>query len=300
MTKRIPTQDYLECKKPISIYNIKVKPNFTPVDINLQFIIEEGWSNADRFRFHAKMPKIKTKNEAMNTILRNIQSHLLIRRYDKAQDSFISIHVSMDGTFEIFSNDEEFAHKYLEGLFLEFPPSFHSIEDLQFTAEWVNKAETYYSFLGLLQGALGWDSFDQIPAAIKASLEEAERALSIANYRSCVVMCRRTIEALLKFAFQRLINKPPTDNHGRTLTLDAIIKYFRQQQSSPIPAHLLHILDAIRVIGNIPGAHPVEIKGYKFSKLDAEFTIASVRYFIEQYFSQIDKEVTKYYTLTIN
>ena len=139
------------CKKPIPIYSIKVKPNFTPVDINLQFIIEEGWSNADRFRFHVERPKIETKNEAMNTILQSIQLHLLIRRYDKVQDSFISIHISTEGTFDILSNNEEFAHKYLEGLFLEFPPSFHSIEDLQVTTEWVNKAETYYLFLGLLQ-----------------------------------------------------------------------------------------------------------------------------------------------------
>jgi hypothetical protein len=70
LTKRIPTQDYLGCKKPIPIYSIKVKPNFTPVDINLQFIIEEGWSNADRFRFHVERPKIETKNEAMNTIFK--------------------------------------------------------------------------------------------------------------------------------------------------------------------------------------------------------------------------------------
>ena len=236
----------------------------------------------------------------MNSVFRKIQSHLLIRRYNKAEDSVVAIHISTDGTFDILSNDEEFAHKYLEGLFLEFPPSFHSIEDLQVTKEWVSNDETYYMFLGLLQGALGWDSFDQIPTAIKAFLEEAEKALSIANYRSCVVMCRRTIEALLRFAFQRLVNRPPTDSQGRTLTLDAIIRYFRQQQPSSIPAHLLHLLDAIRVIGNVPGAHPVEMEGYKFSKLDAEFTIASVRYFIEQYFSQIDKDVTKYYTLTID
>ena len=144
------------------------------------------------------------------------------------------------------------------------------------------------------------DSLNDIPTAIKNSLEEAEKAISIANYRSCVVMCRRTGEALLKFAFKRMLNREPLDAQGRELTFDAIIRQFRQQQPPPIPAHLLHILDSIRVIGNVPGAHPVEIEGYKFSKLDAEFTLASIQYFIEQYFSQIDKEVTQYYTLSID
>lgn len=298
--KKIPIQEYLTSEKPVPVFRLKVTPNFSPIDINLQFIIEEGWSNADRIRFHTETKLKKTKNQLMNTLLKSLKPHLLIRRYDRAEDTFLSIHIALDGTFEIFSNDRDFAHKYLHGLFLEFPPSFHSLEDLNVSEEWVDNPETNAFFLGLLQGALGWDSFNQIPSAIKTSFEEAEKALSIANYRSCVVMCRRTTEALLKFAFKRLLNRAPVDNQGRTLTFDSMIKHFRQQQPPPIPAHLLHILDSIRVIGNVPGAHPVEIEGYKFSKLDAEFALASVQYFVEQYFSQIDKEVSEYYTLTIN
>lgn len=297
--KRIPIQNYLTSEKPIPVYRLKATPNFSPIDVNLQFIIEEGWSNADRLRFHTEL-KIKEKgNKLMDTLLSNVKPHLLIRRYDRAEDSFVSIHISLDGTLVILSNDEDFARKHLHGLFLEFPPSFYSLEDSNVSEEWIEDSQTCAFFLGLLQGALGWDSFDQIPSAIKTSLEEAERALSISNYRSCVVMCRRTMESLLKFAFQRLLGRPPLDNQGRELTLDAMIKEFRLQQPLPIPLHLLHILDSIRVIGNVPGAHPVEIEGYKFSKLDAEFTLASAQYFIGQYFSQIDKEVSKYYTLTI-
>jgi len=155
-------------------------------------------------------------------------------------------------------------------------------------------------FFGLLHGALGWGPSHQIPPAIRASLEEAEKALSIANYRSCVVMCRRTIEALLKFAFPRLLGSEATDNNGRALTLNAMIERFKKQKSSSIPTHLLHVLDSVRVIGNVPGAHPAEVEGYKFSKSDAEFALASVHYFLEQYFSKIDTEVLEYYTLTID
>jgi hypothetical protein len=154
--------------------------------------------------------------------------------------------------------------------------------------------------MGLMTGALGWDSLNNIPTAIKNSLEEAEKAISIGNYRSCVVMCRRTGEALLKFAFKRLLHREPLNAQGKSMTFDAIIRQFRQQQPPLIPAHLLHIIDSIRVMGNVPGAHPVEIEGYKFSKLDAEFALASIRYFLEQYFTQIDKEVTQYYELKID
>jgi gentisate 1,2-dioxygenase len=56
----------------------------------------------------------------------------------------------------------------------------------------------------------------------------------------------------------------------------------------------------IRVIGNVPGAHAAEIEGYRFSADDAEFILASVHYFIQQYFSKIDTQVNQYYTLTID
>jgi hypothetical protein len=266
----------------------------------MQFIIEEGWSNADRIRFHTKLKTEKTKNQLIDTLLDSVEPNLLIRRYDRTEDSFISIHIALDGTILALSNDQDFAHKFLQGLFLEFPPSFHSLEDLDISEGWVEDAQTFAFFMGLLHGALGWDSFNQIPSAIKTSLKEAERALTIANYRSCVVMCRRAIEALLKFAFPRLLGKAPTDNQGRELTLDAMIKEFKQKQSPPIPLHLIHILDSIRVIGNVQGAHAVDIEDYKFSKPDAEFTLASAEYFIDRYFSEIDKEVSKYYVLSID
>jgi len=282
------------------VYRLKATPNFSPIDINLHFIIEEGWSIADRLRFHTKMKIKKPKDHLMSALFKVLKPHLLIRRYDKEEDSFLSIHITLDGKVDILSNDQDFAHRYLHGLFLECPPSFHSAEELQVSEGWVDDPQIYAMFLGLLHGALGWDPSHQIPPAIQASLEEAEKALSIANYRSCIVMCRRTIEALLKFAFQRLLGRAPVDNQGRTLSLYAMIEQFRQQQPPPIPVHLLHMLDSIRVIGNVPGAHPVEIEGYKFSKLDAEFVLASVHYFLEQYFSKIDIEVSEYYTLTID
>lgn len=297
---RIPISEYLTDGRNPPVYRSNVHPNFSPVDINLQFIIGEGWSHADRLRFHTEMEIKVAKDHPLATLIKNLKPHLLIRRYDREEDSFLTVLIGQDGEIEILSNDRDFAQRYLNGLFLECPPSFHSAEELEVAEEWVDDPQVYAMFLGLLHGALGWDPSRQIPPAIRVSLEEAEKALSIANYRSTVVMCRRTIEALLKLAFPRLLGRPAVDNKGRTLTLNAMIRQFKKQKPSPIPSHLLHVLDSVRVIGNVPGAHAVEIEGYRFSKHDAEFALASVYYFIEQYFSKLDKEISEYYTLTID
>lgn len=149
-------------------------------------------------------------------------------------------------------------------------------------------------------GAIGWDPLLQIPPNINQSLEEAHKALLIANYRSCVVMCRRTIEAVLKYAFKRLLSEEAVDSRGPPLSLYSMIARFKGCQPQIIPIHLLHLLDSVRLIGNVPGAHATEIEGYRFTRSDAEFTLATVSYFLQQYFSKIDDEVTTYYTLTID
>jgi hypothetical protein len=279
---------------------MKVRLNFTTVDINIQFIIEEGWTHADRLRFHSDTKVKAAKNHPLTAVLANLKPHLLIRRYDREEDSFLTASISQEGEIEILSNDSNFANRYLHGLFLECPPSFHSTDELEISEEWVEDQQICAMFLGLLHGALGWDPSYQIPPAIRASLEEAEKALSISNYRSCIVMYRRTIEALLMFAFPRLLGGKAIDSKGRELTLNAMIVRFKNLNPPKIPIHLLHVLDSIRVIGNVPGAHAAEIEGYLFSKSDAEFALASVHYFTEQYFSKIDKEVSEYYTLTID
>ena len=299
---KVPIGDYLMGGKNPPVYVLKVRPDFSPVDINLQFIMREGWSHADRLRFHTETKDaISPKDDhPLLAVLQNRKPHLLIRRYDKERDSILVASIALDGEIQFLSNDRDFAQRYLQGLFLEHPPSFHTAEELHVTEEWVDDSQTRALFMGLLHGALGWDPSLQIPSAIQISLEEAEKALSIANYRSCVVMCRRTIEALLKFAFSRLLGIQPVDDKGRALSLDVMIKRFGEQRPPSIPKHLLHVLDSIRVIGNIPGAHATEIEGYQLSAGDAEFMLASVLYFIQQYFSKIDTEITQYYTLTID
>jgi len=293
-------QEYLKKEKIQPIYKMKIRPQFSPIDINLQFIIEEGWSIADRLRFHFETGIEVEQDHPLKSVFDHLRPHVTIRRFEREEDFFITIFIQLDGGLYILSNDKEFAQKYLHGLFLNCPPSYHSVEELDIIEEgWVVDGMIYAMFMGLLEGALGWDPSYQIPPSIRQSLEEANKALVIANYRSCVVMCRRTIEALLKFSFCRVLKIKPENRRGRALTLYAMIERYKQEKPSPIPEHLLQILDSIRLIGNVPGAHAEEIKDYRFSKSDAEFALSSVSYFLEQYFTKIDAEVTEYYTLTI-
>ena len=183
---------------------------------------------------------------------------------------------------------------------MECPPSFHSADEFEINEGWEGDPHLKAMFAGMLAGALGWDPDHNVPPALRDSLEEAEKALEIANYRSCVVMCRRALEALLKFAFPRLLKRPPTDKKGHGLMLNAMIEEFKKAPGHPIPMHLLHVTDSVRIVGNVPGAHAEEIKDYKFTRYDAQFALASAHHFVQQYFSKIDPEVSEYYTLTID
>ena len=299
--EKIPTQDYTTSEEPLPVYRVIIHPDVTPVDMNVQFLIEEGWNQTDRLRFHTEM-KIPVREEhPLSKMIEQMRPHLLLRRYNIEEDSFLAISIFLDGELSILSNDKVFAMTYFNGLFLNFPPSFYTLDQFNIVEEgWVVEGEICSMFIGLLMGAIGWDPLLQIPPAIHQSLEEARKALSIANYRSCVVMCRRTIEALLKFAFPRLLGIEAVDARGRTLSLYAMIERFKDQEPPIIPIHLLHLLDSIRLIGNVPGAHAAEIDSYRFTKSDAEYALATVHFFLEQYFTKIDEDVSTYYTLTID
>lgn len=298
MPKHIPLQEYTkEVKSPV--FRLTAKPTFAPVDVNLKFLAEDGWSaSTDRIRFHFQREQQAQPTHPIAKLIASMPPHLLIRRYDREEDCVATLRIFLDGTIEILSNDSEFATRYLRGTFLECPPSFHGSDELAIAVEWITDATVVAMFTGLVVSALGWDSHHSIPPALEHSLEEARRALEIANYRSCVVMCRRSLEALLKFAFPRLLGRDPLDRHGHTLSLNSMIQDFRN--TGKIPVHLLHIADSLRVLGNVPGAHAAEIEGYRFSRYDAEFAIGAIGYFVDQYFSKIDTEVGQYYTLTID
>lgn len=296
-----PLTAYLESPNGTPVFSLRAKPNFSPVDINVAFLERTGWNQSvDRLRFHLIQDSSNSSHNPLAKMLEKMAPHILVRRLDRDEDQFVSVQASVDGEIVILSNDAGFARSFFAGLFLECPPSFHTFEEFEVSEGWLTDSETNARFAGMLAGAFGWDPSHNIPENIQQSLDEARRSLEIANYRSCVAMSRRTLEAVLKFGYERLLKHKPVNKKGQGLMLNDLIQAFRSQKSSLIPDHLLHLADSIRVIGNVPGAHAADIANYHFSRSDAEFALYATIHFLVQYFSKIDEEVTRYYTLTID
>lgn len=288
-------------EQPPAVFRLVARAQFSPIDINLAFLQKDGWlQTVDRLRLHTQRPgNPAAPASAIAAVLGAMQPHLLLRRLDREEDRFVSIQIGLDGEIVALSNDDDHARRFVADCFLECPPSFHRLSELEVAETWQEDPQIKALFLGMLSGAFGWDPSHGVPDNVRDSLAEAHRAFDIANYRSCVVMARRTLEALLRFGFRRLLGADPVDNRGRELSLHHIIEQFRQSQAKPIPDHLLAVADSLRLIGNVPGAHAAEVEGYQFSRSDAEYAVFSITHFVELYFSKIDSEVTQYYTLEI-
>jgi hypothetical protein len=295
-----PLSDYSSMSPSVPVFRLEASSHFSPLDVNVTYLARSGWNQAvDRLRFHTEQQNIPT-NHPLADAIGHFGIHLLIRRLEKEEDRFVSMQTSIKGQVVILSNDAPFARSFLQGVFLECPPAFHTHDELDIAEEWRSDAETKALFAGMLIGALGWDPSHNIPENIQQSLDEAKRSLEIANYRSSVAMSRRTLEAVLKFGYERLLKKNPINAKGKGLMLNDLIQAFRNQKPSPIPEHLLHLADSLRVIGNVPGAHASDIANYHFSRSDAEFAFYSTLHFLDQYFAKIDTEVTQYYTISID
>ena len=251
-------------------------------------------------RFHLPPPDDLHATGKMAKMLRSVEPHILVRKLDDEEDRFITIQIAISGAVTAMSNDQAFAHTFLAGILVECAHVFHADDELELHEEWIDDSQIRAMFLGMLTDGRGWDSGHNIPENIRESLEEAQISIEIENYRSCVVMCRRTLEGVLKFGFPRLLGRLATDRRRRELMLNAMIKEFRNESSQPMPQHLLHIVDSVRLIGNVPGAHASEIEGHRFSHNDAAFVLHGTTNFLHQYFSKIDAEVNQYYTVTID
>lgn len=295
------TLDDYHTDTPPPVFTLNASAQFTPIDINIAYLAQSGWNQTvDRLRFHVQNQNPPPPDHPLAAVLGAVQPHLLLRRLDEEEDRFISIQVAVDGVVSVMCNDRDFAIDIFGHLLLEFPPSFHTIDEFEITESWNDDSRVVACFVGMLSGARGWDPSHNIPANVRESLDEAHRSLEIANYRSAVVMSRRTLEAVLKFGFPRLLGREPVNRRGRGLMLNDMITQFRNEAAKPIPDHLLHIADSVRLVGNVPGAHAADIPNYQFTRSDAEYALYGVSHFLHEYFNKIDREVRAYYTLTID
>jgi HEPN domain-containing protein len=297
--KHIPLSNYFDKDPRQSVFTLGVVPNFSPIDFNLEFLRAKGWSvSSDRFRFHFNSAHMTPAEHPLKKLLGSLQPHILIRKLDKEEDYFVALSVFFDGKITVLSNDEERACEFLDGLLLGFPPSFKENSDLSVEAGWEADSQQVAVFCGMLAGAMGWDPMHDIPPSLEESIVEAQKSLDIGNYKSSIVMSRRAIEGLLKFAHERLMGRAPIRKDGRSMMLNDLINAFRR--TGKIPEHLLQVADSLRLLGNVPGAHPADIENYRFTRYDAEFGLATVLYFNEQYFTKIDKDIRSYYSLEID
>lgn len=289
--KKVPLKSFGNGRAKLELFELEATPSFSPIDLNIFAMTEIlDWSLSDRLRFwHAA----KDLGQLGPASVFDIKPHILVRRLDKEEDAFCHCTISMDGEVTIWSNDSNYAEDFFSRLFLNVPPSFHGIEDWKIARRWLDAAQEIAMFTGSLNGAMGWT--DRVPQAIERSIEEAKASYDQKNWDACVVMCRRALEAIMKFAFRRFFQQEP-----KGLRFNEIIRKFETEKPDVIPKHLVGILDSVRDIGNVPGAHPQQVKGYKVTRLDADLALLNTVAFREAYFSKIDKDVDEVHTVTFD
>ena len=289
--KKIALASFHGKAQGLEVFELKAKPGFAPIDLNLFALTETmDWSLSDRMRFWYVQADDEKLPETVGIF--NVSPHLLLRRLDKEEDTFCHCRVNMDGEVVIWSNDSDYAEHFFGKVFVNVPPSFHEIQDWGISRQWLDAPSIVAMFTGSLAGAIGWG--DRVPPGIDRSIEEAKANYDLEKWNPCVVMCRRALEELMQLAFRRFFERDP-----KGLDFNAIIRRFEKEKQDVIPKHWIGVLDSVRNIGNVPGAHP-DGKAYKFTRIDADLALLQTVAFREAYFSKIDKDVGTVYTLHID
>jgi hypothetical protein len=278
MADAIPISKYVPKKfgkidpKNLTVFKLDAIPKSSPVDLNVAALLQEsGWSLSDRLRF---WHTLKGESSLPGT-------RLTIRKLELEEQALVHCHIQADGRLTILSNDKSYALRFFSDVFLDSPPSFRTRKDWTVKSGWAKDETTVAFFMASAAGALGWGP--KVPQEIEDSMKEALRGIEKRNWKSCVVMCRRALQALMEVAYEKFFEVKP----GKGFDLNGIIRSFEKLSPSPIPRHWLNIADAVRNIGNVPGAHPRPIPSYRFSKGDAALAYSNTSSFVSAYFEKI-------------
>jgi hypothetical protein len=206
---------------------------------------------------------------------------LTIRKLDLDEKALVHCHLDEDGTLSILSNSKDYATRFFRSVFVDGPPVFAGIRDWKVKSGWTKNKTSIAFFAASISGALGWGP--KVPNEIEATMKEALRNIEGRSWKSCVVMCRRALQALMEAAHEKFFSVKP----GKGLDLNGIIRKFESVTPLHIPRHWLNIADAVRNIGNVPGAHPRAIQGYRFSKSDAVLAYNNTAALVSAYFEKI-------------
>jgi len=272
ISKYVPTKFGKIERANLPVFKLDALPKSSPIDVNVAALSEQSrWSASDRLRF---WHTLNGKSLLPGT-------RLTIRKLELDEQALVHCHVEADGRLTILSNDKEHALRFFSEVFLDSPPSLRSRKDWKFKSRWAKDENIVAFFAGTAAGALGWGP--AVPHEIEDSMKEALRGIDKRNWKSCVVMCRRALQALMEVAYEKFFGAKPAKGLG----LNGIIRSFEKLSPSPIPRHWLNIADAVRNIGNVPGAHPRPIPSYRFSKGDATLAYSNTASFVSAYFEKI-------------
>lgn len=204
-----------------------------------------------------------------------------IGKLDLQKGVDLSCVIFENGDVRIVCNDDEYAQEFF-GL---LNPERFAL-DWDISGSWTKDTVVVTTFMGGLLGLrTGVNPLDKASKEVKDSLREALGSYQAQNWKSTVVMSRRTIEAVLKDAYRYFAKKEPVDAKRKALKLYKLIEFF--ENSKFIPKHWLKILDAIRLIGNIPGAHPVPILNYSFTSDDALLALTNTQAFLGMFYTKM-------------
>lgn len=273
MARTIDISEYaLKKLKKLSVFRLEACPYSSPVDMDLAALLDESsWNLSDRLRFW----------HTMNGASPISAVKLTIRKLDFDEKALVHCQINIDGALTILSNNKDSATRFFRGVFTDSPPTFAGVRNWKVKSRWVKDKTSVSFFAGSAASALGWGP--KVPHEIETTMREALRGMEGRNWRSCVVMCRRALQALMEVAYEKLFSAKP----GKGLDLNGIIRKFENTTPLLIPRHWLNIADAVRNIGNVPGAHPRAISGYRFSKSDAALAYNNTAAFASAYFEKI-------------
>ena len=117
-----PLSSYADPASGAPVFCLRAMPQFSPLDVNVAFLARSGWNQSvDRLRFHIQNESEIAPAHPIAQVMRRLDPHLLIRRFDRDEDRFISVHAYVQGEIVILSNDVDFAHGYFQGIFLSAP-----------------------------------------------------------------------------------------------------------------------------------------------------------------------------------
>ena len=273
MARTIDISEYaLKNLKKLSVFRLEARPYSSPVDMDIAVLLDESsWNLSDRLRFWHTMGGASPTSAVRQTI----------RKLDFDERALVHCQINIDGTLTILSNNKNSAARFFRGVFTDCPPTFVGVKNWKVKSRWVKDKTSVSFFAGSAASALGWGP--KVPHEIETTMREALRGMEGQNWRSCVVMCRRALQALMEVAYEKFFSAKP----GKGLDLNGIIRKFENTTPLLIPRHWLNIADAVRNVGNVPGAHPRAIPGYRFSKSDAVLTYNNTAAFVSAYFEKI-------------